>query len=114
MCSAVLARPTIDGDRAYYVSNRGELVCVAVASGQVVWTLDMPTKLAIMKRDWGDIVNPVPGTAVVDDIVFAVTGNGSNYGRLSPTLSAPSLVAADKRSGKVLWTFAVPATDLRF
>lgn len=114
MVGSMFARPTLDGERAYYVSNRGELVCVSVLSGQPEWTLDMPARLGVTKRDWGDVVSPLPGTAVAGSLVFAVTGNGWDFGRPLSSLTAPSLVAADKKTGKVAWTFAVPADDLRY
>ena len=42
--------PCVAGDRVFYVSNRGELVCRAVQDGKEVWSLDMRATLGVMPQ----------------------------------------------------------------
>ena len=37
--------PTVEGDRMYYTSNRCEIVCAKIDTGEFIWKLDMI-------RDW--------------------------------------------------------------
>lgn len=133
MPGAVFARPSVDGDRGFYVSNRGELVCVdlngfgdgkiaaptraklpmGAPPAKVVWTLDMVSKLGVYKRDAFDVCNPLPGTLVAGDLVLCITGNG-NGPRFDhvPRPDAPSFLAAEKASGKVVWSSNAPGKEI--
>jgi len=98
--------PLVDGDRVYVQSCRGEFRCLALADGKTIWQTNF-------EKDWGVTFfgnegNSAPaaketaasrhgnnGSAVVDgDRIFVPVG--------SPTKG--TLVAFDKKSGKVLWT----------
>jgi outer membrane protein assembly factor BamB len=114
MIAAQFAPAAVDRDLAYFVTNRGELACVGLIDGRPRWILDMPEQLGVFKRDAGDIVNPLPGVAVMDDLVFAVTGNGCTKWDKTANKTAPSLVACDKQTGKVRWTFHVPPERLQY
>lgn len=114
----VAATPWIDGDRAYYVSNRCELVCVDLngfADGEndgfqgevhkgekhadIVWTYDMIGELKVFPHN---LANCSP--LVVGDLVYAITGNGvDDSHRKLPSPDAPSFVALDKKTGKLVW-----------
>jgi outer membrane protein assembly factor BamB len=127
----ICCRPCVDGNHAYYLSNRGELVCVALdrfgtTSAQapadpVVWKLDTVAELGVFKRDAGDGGNPLPSPAVLGDLVYFTTGNGSIFGYVAeyplspfvPRPGAPSFVAADKKTGKVVWSSAAPGRDIQ-
>jgi outer membrane protein assembly factor BamB len=111
----ILSTPAVDENRAYYVSNRGELMCVRLDGGRranVVWELDMVKTLGVFKRDASDIGNPLPSPVVWRDLVYCVTGNGSAFGfpervipgGLVPRPGAPSFIAVEKLSGKVVWS----------
>ncbi len=100
----VTSTPCVAGEQVYYVSNRGELVCRAVADGAQVWLLDMRGTLG---------ANPNQASAssplVVGDLVFVVTGNAADYktGKVkNPT--APSFIAVDRKTGKVAWQDSSP------
>lgn len=97
--------PLVDGDRVYTQTCRGEFRCLALADGKVLWQTSFD-------KDWaapffGNSSNAPEaketasrrhgnnGSPVVDgDRVFVPVG--------SPTKG--TLVAFDKKSGKVLWT----------
>jgi outer membrane protein assembly factor BamB len=133
MAAAMYARPSVDGDRVFYVSNRGELVCLdlngfrdgkndgpfreetwtGLADADVIWKLDLVTKLGVYKRDAGDVCSPLPGTLVVGERVYCATGNGVGPGLdMLPKPDAPSFLAVEKTTGRVAWTSSAPGRDI--
>lgn len=133
---AIKSQAAVDGDRAYYVSNRGELVCLqlpiripqdAPPEGEPLpnedirplWTLDMVTELGVLKRDAGDIGNPTCSPLVGDKLVYCLTGHGSTFGNehlfeTTPVPPAPSFVAVDKLTGALVWSSAAPGDGIPY
>jgi len=109
--SPIMSRPTVDGKNAYYVSNRGELVCVSMETGGIIWMLDMVSDLGIYKVEAPDIGNPTSGTLVVDDLVYCVTGNGGDFEGV-PAPDAPSFIAVNKLTGKLAWSSNAPGRNI--
>ncbi|HEX4146620.1 MAG TPA: PQQ-binding-like beta-propeller repeat protein [Pirellulales bacterium] len=128
--TAIACTPAIAGDRAFYTSNRGELVCVDLLgfsdgendgpfvgeqrdehAADIVWVLDLIKDLGVHKLDSTDVGNPLPSPLVVGGSVFTITGNGTDYERV-PAPVAPSFVAADRGSGRVKWSSAAPGGDI--
>ncbi len=99
--------PCVEGDRLWYVNNRAEFVC-STTSGKVVWTFDMIKELDIFVCQ---LVMTSP--LVVGDFVYAMTCNGveAGTGKL-PKPKAPSLVALDKKTGKLVWKNALPGANV--
>lgn len=115
----ICSTPCVVGDRVYYVSNRAELVC-ADAQGfldgendgpvkdeksarkqdaDFVWVLDMRKDLGVAPHQ-GSAASPV----VVGDLVFVVTGHGRDHAtRKVENPKAPSFIAVDAKTGKVVW-----------
>ncbi|MGD9645385.1 MAG: PQQ-binding-like beta-propeller repeat protein, partial [Pirellulales bacterium] len=111
--------PAVAGERVYYVSNRGQVVCADVegfADGEndgptkdesrsgphdadIVWRFDMLAEVGVLPR-YLATSNPL----VVNGRLFVVTSNGvdpdSNELR---TPDAPSFLALDAATGKLLW-----------
>jgi len=130
----VCSKASVEGDRVFYQSNRGELMCVDLlgfANGNdgptldekgtgatdvdIIWRIDMPKQLGILKRDAGDVANPLPCPLVLGEKVFCLTGNGGSFGyydRVEPKPEAPSFLAVDKRTGVVAWTSNAPGADV--
>jgi outer membrane protein assembly factor BamB len=110
----VASTPAVDGDRLYYLSNRCELVCADVAGDggggpKVLWSFDLIDRLGVYPRA-GLCTTPAHSSPLVlGDLVFAVTTNGVNSttGKVHNPW-APSLVALDKRTGKLVWSDASP------
>jgi len=120
------SRPWIEGRRAWYVSNSGELVCVDMqgfrdgkndgpfiaeektgpTDADFVWKLDMIRELGVFKRGASDVGNPICSPVVLGDLVFCVTGEGRR--RAGDRGSASSFLAVNKVSGQVVWSSSAP------
>ncbi|MSU22569.1 MAG: hypothetical protein EXS32_01985 [Opitutus sp.] len=95
----ICSTPCVAGEFVYYVSNRAELVCRAVQDGKQIWSIDLRATLGVMPNQ-ASSSSPI----VVDGRVFVVTGTAADYktGKVkNPT--APSFLAVDAKTGKVLW-----------
>jgi outer membrane protein assembly factor BamB len=119
--------PTVEGDRIYYVSNRCTVVCADVngqASKQAagverkgfsdptdarfIWEYDMMKELNVFPHNMS-ACSPL----IVGDIMFIVTANGVDEGHINiPSPEAPSFIALDKKSGKLLWKKNDPGKDI--
>lgn len=126
MMGFVNSRPWVEGKRAWYVSNRGELVCVDTegfrdgrndgpfiteelsgpGDADYVWKLDMIRELGVFKRDAADAWSAICSPVVLGDLVFCVTGEG--YRIYVEPGSAPSFLAVNKENGKVIWSSHAP------
>lgn len=116
----IASSPLIDGNRAYFVSNRAVLVCVDLegfrdgendgavkdeaasgpANADVVWTLDMIKDLGVFPHN---LANSSP--VAWGDLVYVGTSNGHDESHVKvPAPQAPSLLAVDKATGKVVWS----------
>lgn len=79
--------PTVDGDRVYALSGRGDLVCAQVKDGKVLWKHGM-SEFGGKVPSWGYAESPlVDGNQVV-------CTPGGNQG---------AMVALDKTTGKLIW-----------
>jgi outer membrane protein assembly factor BamB len=79
--------PTVDGDRVYAMSGMGDLVCVKIADGQILWQTSMED-LGGERPNWG-----YTESVLVDGTQVVCTPGGSKG----------ALAALDKMTGKVLW-----------
>ncbi len=122
----IVCRPCIEDGRAHYVSNRGELVCLAAdkfgayGKSKIIWSLDMVEKLGVFKKEARDCGNPLSSPIIIGDLVYCVTGNGSTYGYPTngtfgvPAPDAPSFIAVNKFTGKVVWSSAAPGKNIQY
>lgn len=104
----ICSSPTIEGDRAYFVSNRCEVVCTDIKTGDFVWKLDMIKDLGVFPHNLSDC-SPL----LVGNDLWAVTSNGVNEDHLNvPAPLAPSFIKVNKSTGKVLWQDNSPSKAL--
>ncbi len=82
------ATPTVDGDRVYVLGAQGDLLCLDVDNGKVVWRRNLPNDFAAEVPIWGFAAHPL----VADDLLYAMVG-GAGQG----------VVAFDKATGEVRW-----------
>jgi outer membrane protein assembly factor BamB len=113
----VCSSPAVEGKRLYYVSNRGELVCLDTegfmdgkndgpfqdevrkgpTDADIIWKLDMMKDLGVYQRN---MANSSP--VIWEDLVFVETSNGRNDEKV-PAPKAPSFIAVNKNTGKIVW-----------
>jgi outer membrane protein assembly factor BamB len=113
----VCSSPVVEGKRLYYVSNRGELVCLDTegfmdgkndglfqdevrkgpTDADIIWKLDMMKELGVYQRH---MANSSP--VIWEDLIFLETSNGTNDEGV-PAPKAPSFIAVNKNTGKVIW-----------
>ncbi len=124
----VCSTPALDGDRLYYISNRAEVICADVdgfrdrendgpvtdetnsseIDEDVIWKFDMIGELDVFPH------NLAAGSPLlVGDLLFTITGQGVDEGHLNvPTPLAPSFLAINKNSGKLVWENADPGASV--
>ena len=115
----VCSSPAVDGKRLYYISNRGELVCLDTegftdgkndgeyqseiykgpTDADIIWKLDMMKELGIFQHNMAN-----SSALIWEDLVFVETSNGQDDSHEKiPAPKAPSFIAVHKTSGKVVW-----------
>jgi len=80
--------PSIDGDRLYALTENGDLACLRVADGTVVWQRNILKEFGGSNIGW--LISESP---LVDGSAVIVTPGGRGAG----------MVALDKMTGKTVW-----------
>ncbi|MFO0844371.1 MAG: PQQ-binding-like beta-propeller repeat protein [Gemmataceae bacterium] len=113
--------PLVEGDRLYFTTNRGEVVCFDLAGlragkGEPVllWKLDTRKELGVRLFGHSMIGKYTCSlSSTYKGRLYVSTGNG--VGEDMKTVAAPgapSLVCLDARTGKVLWSDRSPGKDI--
>lgn len=85
--------PTVDGESVYYMTPAGDLVCLATSDGKETWRKSMKMDFEGGKQDqWGYSESPL-----IDGERIIVT----------PGKAANTMVALDKKTGKLIWSAKV-------
>jgi len=110
---ALPSTPAVIGDRLYYVTA-GEVVCADAGHGMIQWRYDMIKELNVHPyREWcPERVSTWSSPLVVGDHVFAATGNGIDVDGNLVAPKAPSFIALDKRTGKLVWQSNLPGANI--
>jgi outer membrane protein assembly factor BamB len=122
----ICSSPIVEGNRLWYVSNRCEVICAdteGMANGNqgvqdekykgpkdadVLWRLDMIGQLNVFPHNLA-VCSPL----IVGDVLFVVTANGVDEEHINiPSPAAPSFLAIDKNTGKLLWSDNSPSKQL--
>jgi len=85
--------PTVDGDRVYALTRDGNLACLNVADGHIVWERSLTTDFGGAVPTWG-----YSESVLVDGDRVVCTPGSKNA----------MLAALDKKTGKTLWTAPSP------
>jgi outer membrane protein assembly factor BamB len=126
----IVSPPTVDGDRVYVLSNRGEVLCLDL-NGQIdgndgpfrdegrhmvprgepalevrkdhadiIWIYDMVSELGVTTHD------QTHGSVLLHgDFLYVPTSNGVDGShKLIPAPDAPSLIVLEKKSGRLVAT----------
>jgi len=119
--------PTVEADRLYFVSNRCTVVCADVngltdgPQGAVIrekysaptdadfyWEYDMMKELNVYPHNMS-MCSPI----IVGDLLFVGTSNGVDDGHFNlPSLDAPSFIALNKKTGKLVWKDNSPGKNI--
>lgn len=116
----VCSTPLVEGDRLYYVTNRCEVLCLDIhgfrdeendgpfqneestgeTDADIIWKLDMREELGVFPHNMSNS-SPVS----LGGLLFVGTSNGQNEDHTQvPAPEAPSLIALDKETGRVVWS----------
>lgn len=82
------ATPTVDGDKVYTLGAQGNLYCLKVSNGDVVWECDLKKAYKLKVPTWGVCAPPLVDG---DKLICIVGGDGS------------TVVALNKNTGKEIW-----------
>jgi len=80
--------PTVDGDRLYTLGANGDLSCLEVNTGHIVWSLNVLQKFSASNIHWGLSESPL----VLGDRVLVNPGGPD-----------ASIVALNKKDGSLIW-----------
>jgi outer membrane protein assembly factor BamB len=115
----VASSPLVEGERLYYVSNRGEVLCLDVQGfrdgendgpfqgealtsqldADVIWSFDMLEEVGSYPHN---LSNSSP--VVFGDLIYVSTSNGQDESHVHiPSPRAPSIIAINKNTGQLVW-----------
>ena len=122
----VCSTPFVEGKRLYYTSNQGRIVALdtegmkdgnqgiqtekykGAKDGDVIWEYDMIAELDVFPHNLA-----ASSPLVVGDAIFVTTANGVDEGHVNiPSPKAPSFIALDKNTGKLLWESSAPGEGI--
>lgn len=124
----ICCSPYIEGNRAWYVSSRGQVVCLdtegfhddendspvvdekvsAKDEADVVWVVDMMKDLKVSQHNMCSC-----SVTCFGDLLFVNTSNGVDEGHITiPEEKAPSFICLNRNSGEVLWTDNSPGANV--
>jgi outer membrane protein assembly factor BamB len=123
----ICSTPLVEGNRVYYTSNRCEVVCADTegfldgkndgaqdekykdkTDADFIWRLDMMKDLGVFPHNLA-VCSPLAAR----DVLFIVTANGVDEGHINiPAPQAPSFIAVDKKTGKVVWKDSSPGLNI--
>ncbi len=124
----ICCSPFVEGERLWLVTNRGEVVCLDTNGfldgendgpfkkeanqntneADVVWRFDMLGELGIFQHNMCNCSVTCAG-----DLLFVNTSNGQDESQLNlPSPAAPSFLAMNRNTGKVVWTDNSPGGNI--
>ena len=115
----IASSPLVEGERLYYVSNRGVVLCIDIQGfrdnendgdfkdekltsqfdADVIWAFDMMEEVGAYPHN---LANSSP--VVWGDMIYVSTSNGQDESHVNvPSPRAPSIIAINKQTGKLVW-----------
>lgn len=82
------ATPTVDEDRVYTLGAEGDLLCLKVADGEVVWKKQLAVEYGAESPIWGHAAHPL----VHGDLLYCLAGGEGSV-----------VVALNKLTGEEVW-----------
>ena len=93
---AARSTPTVDGDLLYALGSDGDLLCLERITGKVRWQKNLRSDFGGQPGIWAYAESPL-----IDGDVLVCTPGGADA----------TLVALNKKTGKLLWKSAVPGGE---
>ncbi len=123
----ITCTPAVDKGRVYFVTNRCEVICADIngfldgkndgvkdekyadkTDADVIWRYNLLLELKVFPHNMSHC-SPL----IVGDRIFVCTSNGVDEGHVNvPMPEAPSFIALDKNTGKLLWQSNLPGRDI--
>ena len=110
----ICCAPLVEGKRLWIVTNRCEVVCLdtepSAGGGEanIVWTYDMIGSLGVTPHNMSAC-----SVTAVGNLLFVNTSNGADEShRRVPAPKAPSFIALDKHTGKLIWADSSPGENI--
>ena len=96
--SGICSPPTVEGERVYIVSNRGEVLCLDARDGGILWLFNLTAGAGIWSHDAAHSSILIRG-----NLLYLNTGTGVDNTHIRIRApDAPSLVVLDKRTGRLV------------
>jgi outer membrane protein assembly factor BamB len=101
----LMSTPVVSDGNLYYVTSAGEVVCADADDGKVLWRYDMHKELHVHPyQGWCPAVAAsCPSPLVVGNLLFTATGNGIDAEGNLVAPKAPSFIALDAGTGRLVW-----------
>ncbi len=124
----ICCSPAVDGNRVWYVTSRGEVVCCDAEGfrdgendgpfktepnedkyeADIIWRYDMMAALGVSQHNMCSCSVTFAG-----DVLFVHTANGVDESHINiPAPEAASFIAMDRNTGKVLWSDKSPGINI--
>ncbi len=124
----ICCAPYVEGKRLWFVTSRGEVRCLDTEGfhdgenngpytsetktdkdeADVIWILDMMNQLGVSQHNMCSCSITATG-----DILWVCTSNGVDESHVNlPAPQAPSFLAVDKNTGKVIWADSSPGGNI--
>jgi outer membrane protein assembly factor BamB len=111
----ICSTPLVEGKRLWLVTNRGEVACLdtdgaldAPNEARTVWRFDMMRELGTVPLNMASCSVTAAG-----DLLLVGTSNGAaESSEKIPAPDAPSFIALDKRTGKLIWADNSPGRNI--
>ena len=115
----VASSPIVEGQKLYYVSNRGVVICLDTQGfrdkendgpftdekltgendADIIWQFDMIEEVGSYPHNMSNS-SPV----IMGDLIYVSTSNGQDESHVHiPSPRAPSVIALNKNTGKLVW-----------
>lgn len=124
----ICSTPLVEGKRLWFVSNRGEVVCLDIDGfydgandgpyrdepseefdeADVIWRFDMMSQLGVRQHNMANCA-----VTSWENLLFVCTSNGVDEGHVDITApEAPSFIALDKHTGNLRWADNSPGENI--
>lgn len=124
----ICCSPLVDGNRLWYVTSRGEVVCLDTEGfldgenngpfvdepntneneADVVWNFNMMKTLGVSQHNMCSC-----SVTAVGNLLFVITGNGVDEGHINlPAEKAPSFICLKRDTGELVWADNTPGDNV--